>query len=393
MRPYLSDYLEPAYVHDPDERADLLARAQELSSIVLTPFAASCLVMMASGYFSPLRRFMSKDEAMRVAAEMRSEEGMWPVPLLCCSGEPWARFGGLREIALRDPNQPDHPVMGVLQLNRVESVSEDEMVLMARHVFGTNDKEHPGVAAFMSQPRTVLSGSVKALSFSYFPDFGSFFRTASQVRYGIRQRGWKTAIAFQTRNPMHRAHEELCRLAKEETGADGLVIHMALGKLKEGDIPARTRISAIQAMVSKRMPPMSTMIAGYGFDMLYAGPREAVLHAIMRQNMGCSHFIVGRDHAGVGKHYGPFDAHRLLDQVSGWLGIEIWKGDHMCWSRKLGGIVRMGDHPDHGPEDWLFLSGTKVRQMLEAGEDLPEEFSRPEVAAVLKEHYARRRSR
>ncbi|MCK4836594.1 MAG: sulfate adenylyltransferase, partial [Candidatus Aminicenantes bacterium] len=195
--------------------------------------------------------------------------------------------------------------------------------------------------------------------------------------------------AFQTRNPMHRAHEELCKMAQKAVGADGILIHMLLGKLKAGDIPADVRDAAIRKMVELYFPPNTVLITGYGFDMLYAGPREAVLHAIFRQNCGCTHLIVGRDHAGVGTYYGPFDAQKIfIDQVpEGALKIEIFKADHTAWSKKLNKVVMMNAVSDHSKNDWVFLSGTKVREMLSNGESLPVEFSRPEVAEILGQYY------
>jgi sulfate adenylyltransferase len=186
---------------------------------------------------------------------------------------------------------------------------------------------------------------------------------------------------------MHRAHEELCRIAQQAVGADGILIHMLLGKLKEGDIPAPVRDAAIRKMVELYFPENTVFIAGYGFDMLYAGPREAVLHAIFRQNCGCSHLIVGRDHAGVGSYYGPFDAQAIFDEIPpGSLQIEIFRGDHTVWCNKCHQVVMMRDCP-HDQTDYLMLSGTKVRAMLAAGEALPAEFARPEVAEILMEHY------
>src|SRR5690606_30756833 len=183
-------------------------------------------------------------------------------------------------------------------------------------VYGTADRAHPGVANFWPQGRAALSGPIQELNFSYFEtDFPDTFRTAVQIRYEISRRGWKRVVAFQTRNPMHRAHEELCRMAMERLNADGLVIHMLLGKLKPGDIPASVRDAAIRKMVEIYFPPNSVLVSGYGFDMLYAGPREALLHAIFRQNMGATHLIVGRDHAGVGNYYGPFEAQEIFDHI------------------------------------------------------------------------------
>jgi sulfate adenylyltransferase len=228
------------------------------------------------------------------------------------------------------------------------------------------------------------------LSFSYFQeDFPDTFRTAVEIRNEIQERGWQKVVAFQTRNPMHRAHEELCKMAMQAVGADGVIIHMLLGKLKPGDIPAEVRDASIRKMVELYFPPNTAMITGYGFDMLYAGPREAVLHAIFRQNMGATHLIVGRDHAGVGDYYGAFDAQTIFDEEvpEGALEIEIFKADHTAYSKKLNKVLMMRDAPDHKKEDWVLLSGTKVREMLSRGEALPTEFSRPEVAHILMDHY------
>ena len=187
---------------------------------------------------------------------------------------------------------------------------------------------------------------------------------------------------------MHLAHEELCRIAQERVGADGIIIHMLLGKLKAGDIPAGVRDRCIREMVRKYFPANTVLVNGYGFDMLYAGPREALLHAVFRQNMGATHLIVGRDHAGVGDYYGPFDAQTVFDELpEGALDIEIFAADHTAWSKKLGKVVMLREAPDHSPEDFIFLSGTKVREMLGQGIAPPKEFTRPEVAEILIEHY------
>ena len=235
-----------------------------------------------------------------------------------------------------------------------------------------------------------MAGPIQVLNYSYFEvEFPNTFRTASQIRSEIEQRGWQKVVAFQTRNPMHRAHEELCKIALDRTHADGVVIHMLLGKLKPGDIPAKVRDNAIRKMVELYFPKNTAIITGYGFDMLYAGPREAVLHAIFRQNLGASYMIVGRDHAGVGDYYGAFDAQTIFqtDVPAGVLDIEIFEADHTAWSRKLNEVVMMRDAPDHIPDDFVLLSGTRVREMLSAGENLPPEFSRPEVARILMDHY------
>jgi sulfate adenylyltransferase len=228
------------------------------------------------------------------------------------------------------------------------------------------------------------------LNFSYFQaDFPDTFRTAVEIRNEIAEHGWDKVVAFQTRNPMHRAHEELCRMAMEDLGTDGILIHMLLGKLKPGDIPAEVRDASIRKMVEVYFPENTVMITGYGFDMLYAGPREAVLHAVFRQNCGCSHLIVGRDHAGVGDYYGGFDAQTIFEEEvpEGALELHIYNADHTAYSKKLNKVVMMRDAPDHSKDDFVLLSGTAVREMLGKGIAPPPEFSRPEVAKILSDYY------
>jgi sulfate adenylyltransferase len=272
----------------------------------------------------------------------------------------------------------------------IEEVSDAQMQIMTEKVYRTTDPEHPGVAAFNSQGRYAITGPIQVLSFSYFQsDFPDTFRTAVEIRNEILEHGWERVVAFQTRNPMHRAHEELCKMAMEGVDADGCVIHMLLGKLKPGDIPAPVRDGAIRKMVELYFSRNTVMITGYGFDMLYAGPREAVLHAYFRQNMGATHFIIGRDHAGVGDYYGAFDAQTIFEEEvpEGVLDIEIFNADHTAYSKKLHKVVMMRDVPDHTKEDFILLSGTKVREMLGRGEAPPSEFSRPEVAQILMDYY------
>jgi sulfate adenylyltransferase len=346
--------------------------------------------MMGAGYFSPLKGFMNVADAMGAAENMTLTDGsFFPVPVMCLVENADA-IGDNKRIALRDPNVEGSPVLAVMDIDNIETVSDEQMSAMTQKVYGTEDAEHPGVAAFNSQGRVALSGSIQVLNFSYFiTDFPDTFRTAVEIRNEIAERGWNKVVAFQTRNPMHLAHEELCHMAMDRLGCDGLVIHMLLGKLKPGDIPAPVRDAAIRKMVELYFPPNSAMVTGYGFDMLYAGPREAVLHAYFRQNMGATHFIVGRDHAGVGDYYGAFDAQTIFDEVpEGALEIEIFKADHTAWSKKLNKVVMMREAPDHTKEDFILLSGTKVREMLGNGIAPPKEFSRPEVAEILIEYYS-----
>ncbi|MDH5638902.1 MAG: sulfate adenylyltransferase, partial [Nitrospinota bacterium] len=364
--------------------------AEGLPSLTVTSQAAANAVMLGGGYFTPLPGYMNKANAMGVANGMKTSSGLfWPTPVVNIT-KSVEGIGGAKRIALRDPNMVGNPIIAMQDVEAVEEVTEDEMTAMATNVFGTTDAAHPGVATFMSQGRYIISGPIQVLSFSYFQqDFPDTFRTAVEIRNEIAEHGWEKVVGFQTRNPMHRAHEELCRMAMEATGCDGILIHMLLGKLKAGDIPANVRDASIRKMVELYFPPNSVMITGYGFDMLYAGPREAILHAIFRQNCGCTHFIVGRDHAGVGDYYGPFDAQAIFDTgvPEGALDIEIFRADHTAWSKKLNRVVMMRDAPDHTKDDFVLLSGTKVRQMLGAGEALPAEFARPEVAKILSDYY------
>ena len=382
--------LNPRYVEEGERRRELLAEAEGLPSLLLNSAAAANAVMLGAGYFSPLDGFMSLPDALGVARDMTTSQGLfWPVPVLNLSPDP-TPLERAERIALRDPNRPGHPVLAVQRVDSVTRIDAEHFDFITRRVYGTGDEAHPGVRTFRRLGRHLVAGPVEVLNYSYFDeDFPHTFRTAASIRAEIAERGWSTVVAFQTRNPMHRAHEVLCKMAREATGADGVLIHMLLGRVKEGDIPARVREAAIRRMVELYFPPNSVMIAGYGFDMLYAGPREAVLHAIFRQNAGCTHLIVGRDHAGVGDYYGPFDAQTIFDEEvpPGRLGIDIYRGDHTAWSRKLHRVVAMGSVEDHTPEDFILLSGTKVREMLSRGMAPPPEFTRPEVAEILIEHY------
>ena len=388
--PHGSSTLNPLYVQDDAQRAELQKEAAGLPSVLVSSAAAANAVMLGSGYFNPLTGYMNKADALSVAGTMKATCGLFfPVPVLNLITDASA-VQGKERIALLDPNVEGNPVIAIQTVEAVEEFSEDEMKAMTEQIFRTTDDKHPGVAAFNSQGRVCVSGPIQVLNFSYFEtDFPDTFRTAYQIREEMSKLGWEKVVAFQTRNPMHRAHEELCRMAYEAVNADGILIHMLLGKLKPGDIPADVRDAAIRKMVEVYFPENTVLVTGYGFDMMYAGPREAVLHAVFRQNSGCTHLIVGRDHAGVGDYYGPFDAQAIFrDQVpEGALKIQIFEADHTAWSKKLNKVVMMRDHPDHGKEDYVFLSGTKVREMLSNGEDLPVEFSRPEVAKILMKHY------
>ncbi|OED37295.1 sulfate adenylyltransferase [Chromatiales bacterium (ex Bugula neritina AB1)] len=389
IAPHGGGQLKSLYVSEASERAAIEKLLPELSSFVISSAAAGNAVMLGGGYFTPLDGYMNKADALSVARTMATADGLfWPTPVLNLVKDSSSLKVGER-VALQDPNVESTPVLAVQLIEAIEEFSDAEMLEMAGLVYGTQDNEHPGVKEFLSQGNIAVSGPVQVLNYSYFEtDFPSTFRTAVQIREEIAAMGWQRIVAFQTRNPMHRAHEELCRMAMERLDADGLVIHMLLGKLKPGDIPAPVREAAIGKMVEVYFPENSALITGYGFDMLYAGPREALLHAVFRQNMGATHFIIGRDHAGVGDYYEPFEAQEIFDKIpADALKIELFKADHTAYSKKLNKVVMMREAPDHSKDDFVLLSGTAVREMLGNGIAPPAEFSRPEVAEILMEHY------
>jgi sulfate adenylyltransferase len=391
IKPHGSETLNPRYVADQAKRAALLKEAEGLPKLLVCSQAAANAVMLASGYFNPLTGYMSLQDSLSVAENMRTTGGLfWPVPIVNVV-EDVSAIQGAKRIALLDPNVEGNPVLAIQDVESIDEATDEQMKLMAEKVYRTTDMEHPGVKNFLSVGKFFVAGPIQVLNYSYFAtDFPETFRTAVEIRQMIQKHGWNKVVAFQTRNPMHRAHEALVKIAMKRVGADGAVIHMLLGKLKEGDIPADVRDASIRKMVELYFEPNTVEITGYGFDMLYAGPREAVLHAIFRQNMGATHLIVGRDHAGVGSYYGPFDAQEIFHEEvpEGALEIKIFEADHTAFSKVVGDVIMMREAPQgHKKEDFVFLSGTKVRQMLSNGEDLPPEFARPEVAHILMDYY------
>lgn len=391
VAPHGSDILKPLIIKDKSEKDNIITQSKNLYQLKLNSAAAANAVMLAAGYFTPLEGYMNKKDALSVSENMVTTNGLfWPVPIINLTKEDITGVSVGDEIALLDPNVEGNPVLAIQRIETIEKISDEDLSLMAKNIFGTNDIEHPGVKNFTSLGNTLISGSIKVLNYSYFPsDFPNTFATAEEIRKKLSDSGWTKVVAFQTRNPMHRAHEELCKMALERLSADGVLIHMTLGKLKEGDIPGDIRDAAIRKMVEIYFPNNTAIISGFGFDMLYAGPREALLHATFRQNCGCSHLIVGRDHAGVGDYYEPFAAQEIFDNeiVKKSLKIEIFAADHTAFSKKLNKVVMMRDVDDHSKDDFVLLSGTKVREMLSNGEDLPAEFARKEVADILKSYY------
>lgn len=389
IKPLGSDTLKPLYVADDAKRAELIKEAEGLPSIVVSSAAAGNAVMLGGGYFTPLTGFMNVADAMGCAVDMKTTSGQfWPTPVLNVV-EDASAIKDAKRIALLDPNVEGNPVIAIQDVVSIEEFTADQMATMTKEIYGSDDMDHVGISAFNTVGKVCIAGPIQVLNYSYFTEeFKGTFKTCVEIRDEITTLGWEKVVAFQTRNPMHLAHEELCRMAYEDEKADGILIHMLLGKLKKGDIPADVRDACIRKMVDVYFPPNTVMVTGYGFDMLYAGPREAVLHACFRQNCGCTHLIVGRDHAGVGDYYGPFDAQTIFDDISkDDLQIDIYRADHTAYSKKLDKVVMMSRVEDHTKEDFVLLSGTKVREMLAEGIKPPKEFSRPEVADILIGYY------
>ena len=386
IKPYGSDELLTPF----KEIGVNLADVEQMPKFLLNDSAIANVVMLGSGYFNPLQGFMNKTEAISVCDELRTLNGLfWPIPVLNITREmPDFKIG--EKVALLDSSQDHNPCIAIMNISDVEFLSDQDLNYFCIRIFGTNDCNHPGVNKFKKLGNYLVSGSIEVSQLSAFPmDHPDTFRTASQLRVIITDLGWRKIVAFQTRNPMQRAHEEVCRIACERINADGLIIHMLLGKLKEGDIPAKTRDECIRTMVASYFHDLPVLISGYGFDMLYAGPREALLHAIVRQNLGATHLIIGRDHAGIGNFYGEFEAQEIFDKwhdVSE-LQIQIFKADHAAYSKKLEKVVMLNEVDNHQAVDFVTLSGTKLRELLANGQLPPAEVVRPEVAKILIDFY------
>ena len=315
---------------------------------------------------------------------MKMANGLfWPIPITLSTDKHTAdgiKTGG--EVALVERESDE--IMATMKVTEKYTIDKEHECAM---VFKTADAQHPGVKMVMEQGEINLAGPVKVLSQGRFPtDFAEVYMTPSETRKLFEEKGWSTVVAFQTRNPLHRSHEYLVKIAIEI--CDGVMIHSLLGKLKPGDIPSDVRVKAINALVANYFVKDTVVQSGYPLDMRYAGPREALLHAVFRQNYGCSHLIVGRDHAGVGDYYGPFDAHHIFDEIpKGSLETQPLKIDWTFYCYKCGGMASMRTCPHEGG-DRLLLSGTKLRKALSEGGEVPAEFSRPEVLAILREYYA-----
>ncbi|MBF0344925.1 MAG: sulfate adenylyltransferase [Nitrospirae bacterium] len=360
------------------------SKAKTLTQVKLASREVGDLIMLGIGGFTPLTGFMGYEDWKGVCDSYKMADGtFWPIPItLSTSKEQADSLKAGQEVALVDEESGE--IMGTMTISEKYSIDK---VHECKMVFRTDDKAHPGVALVMGQGDVNLAGPVKVLSEGTFPtEYEGIYLTPAQTRKLFEDKGWSRVAAFQTRNPMHRSHEFLAKIAIEI--CDGLLIHQLLGKLKAGDIPAPVRKDCINELIDNYFVKDTCIQAGYPLDMRYAGPREALLHALFRQNYGCSDLIVGRDHAGVGDYYGPFDAQHIFNEIpADALETKAMKIDWTFYCTKCDGMASMRTCP-HGKADRLLLSGTALRKMLSEGTEVPDHFSRPEVLEILKKYYA-----
>ena len=380
--PHGSETLMPLLLPE-TERAESLARFETLKHVPMSSRETSDFLMLAMGAYTPLPGFMGYDDWRRCCTDMKLTNGLfWPIPItLSCAPDLAESIAIEDEVALVDAQSGE--VMGALEV--VEKYEIDKE-FECHHVFRTANAKHPGVAKVLSQGEVNLAGRISALSEGEYPQRykGLYYRPA-ETRALFAEKGWSKVAAFQTRNPMHRSHEYLAKIAVEI--CDGIFIHQVLGALKEGDVPAEVRVEAIDALTGSYFVPGTYIQAGYPIEMRYAGPREALLHALFRQNFGCSHLVIGRDHAGVANYYGPFDAHHIFDTLPGGsLIIQPLKIDVTFYCYKCDGMATARTCP-HEAGHRLQISGTRLREMFARHEQIPKEFSRPEVVAILQEYY------
>ncbi len=368
------------------ELAEAKQKAMSLPKLPLSSRETGDLIMMGIGGFTPLKGFMGKADWKSVCEEMKmpSMNGLfWPIPVTLSASKADAdKINIGDEVALF--SEEYNEIMAIMKVDEKYTIDKE---FECQHVYKTTDLDHPGVKMVMEQKEVNIAGSVQVLSEGPFPtEFKGVYQRPRESRAIFAERGWKTIAALQLRNPMHRSHEYLAKIALEVS--DGLYIHQLVGKLKPGDIPAEVRVKCINTLVDNYFVKNSVLTGGYPLDMRYAGPREALLHALFRQNFGCTHMIIGRDHAGVGNYYGPFEAQDIFDELwDGALLCKPLKIDWTFWCYKCGGMASMKTCP-HTKEDRLLLSGTMLRKSLSEGNDIPKEFSRPEVLAILQDYYA-----
>ena len=394
VKPHGSDDLKPLLLEGA-EAAEESKKAKSLPKVFMSSRETSDLIMMGIGAFTPLDGFMGKDDWEGVCQEYKMANGVfWPIPItLSTTEEIVSPLKEGDEVALVD--QESNEIMGTMTVSEKYQIDRE---IECKAVFTTTDSEHPGVQKVMDQEEWNLAGSCKVVSESFYPkEFGELYQRPADARKMFEERGWSTVAALQLRNPMHNSHAYLAWVAIEV--CDGVYIHQLVGKLKPGDIPAEVRVKAIQALVDNYFRPDRVIQGGYPMEMRYAGPREALLHAVFRQNYGCSHLIVGRDHAGVGDYYGPFDAHRIFNEIpSGSLELQPLRMDwtFYCYDCESMASMKTCPHESKAVIDddgnyvegaRLLLSGTMLRKLMSEGKNVPKEFSKPEVIAVLKEYY------
>jgi sulfate adenylyltransferase len=380
--------LHPLAVAEEAQRREVREECRHLPQVRMSSKEVSDLIMLASGAFSPLRGFLCREDYEGVVGRMRLASGLlWSMPItLAVTAE---QAAGIREgsrVALADGASGELMARMTVQEKYRYSAQKE-----AREVFRTEDWAHPGVEKLFQQGEVYLGGQVEALSEGEYPGKYPEYARPAETRALFQQKAWSTIAALQTRNPLHRSHEYLVKIAMEV--CDGVLLHPIVGALKQGDIPAEVRLKCYQALLVHYYPPERLVLRVYPMEMRYAGPREALLHGIIRQNFGCSHLIVGRDHAGVGKYYGPFEAQAIFDELGpGDLAIQPLKLEHTFWCRRCGEMASPKTCP-HADQDRLSISGTELRAMLAEGRRPPPEFSRPEVVEILIEYYRREAGR
>jgi len=365
------------------ELAEARRRAERLMRLPVTSREASDLIMLGIGAFTPLSGFMGPTDWRGVCDDLRLADGVfWPIPItLSASREDAARIAEGHEIALADGETGE-----LMAAMVVEEKYTIDRAHECKQVFRTRDPAHPGVATVMGQGEVNLAGPVTVLSEGPYPErYPGLYMRPAQTRRLFADKGWRTVAALQLRNPMHRSHEALAKIAVEV--CDGVLIQQILGKLKPGDIPAEVRVRAVDALVRHYFVENTCVQAGVPLEMRYGGPREALLHAVFRQNFGCSHLIVGRDHAGVGEYYGPFDSQRIFDEIpADALELRALKIDWTFYCQRCDGMASGRTCP-HDAGERVAVSGTMLRKTLSEGGPVPEHISRPEVLAILTEYY------